>query len=53
MGISVSISAIALAIQMALNSGGAMAPEWWNTIYPYLIGVGAGMTAASKLTQKH
>ena len=53
MGISVSVSAIALAIQMALNSGGAMAPEWWNTIYPYLIGVGAGMTAASKLTQKH
>ena len=35
MGISVSVSAIALAIQMALNSGGAMAPEWWNTIYPY------------------
>ena len=53
MGISVSVSAIALAIQMALNYGGAMAPEWWNTRYPYLIGIGAGMTAASKLTQKH
>ena len=53
MGISVSVSAIALAIQMALNSGGAMAPVWSNTIDPDLIGVGAGMTAASKLTQKH
>ena len=53
MGISISIASIALAIQLALTEGGATAPAWWENVYPYLIGVGAGMTAASKLTQKH
>lgn len=53
MGISISIASIALAIQLALTEGGATAPTWWENVYPYLIGVGAGMTAASKLTQKH
>ena len=53
MGIGTSVAAIALAIQMALNSGGATIPEWWETVYPYLIGIGAGMTASAKFTQKH
>lgn len=52
MGISGSIAAIALAIQVALTSGNAVIPEWWETIYPYLIGIGAGMSATAKLTQK-
>lgn len=52
MGIGTSIAAIALAIQMALNSGGAVTPQWWETLYPYLIGIGAGMTAVAKLTQE-
>lgn len=53
MGIGTGIASVALAIQMALNSGGATAPDWWNTIYPYLIGIGAGMTATAKFTEKH
>lgn len=53
MGIGTSIAAIALAIQMSLTSGGATIPEWWEALYPYLIGIGAGMTATSKFTQKH
>ncbi len=53
MGIGTSVAAIALAIQMALDSGGATIPEWWEKIYPYLIGIGAGMTASAKFTQKH
>lgn len=53
MGIGTSVAAIALAIQMALDSGGATIPEWWEKVYPYLIGIGAGMTASAKFTQKH
>lgn len=52
MGIGTGVAAVALAIQMALNSGGAIAPEWWEKLYPYLIGIGAGMTACAKFTQK-
>lgn len=52
MGIGTSVAAIALAIQMALDSGGATIPEWWVKVYPYLIGIGAGMTASAKFTQK-
>lgn len=52
MGIGAGVATIALAIQMALDSGGAKAPEWWETLYPYLIGVGAGLTACAKLTKK-
>lgn len=53
LGLGTGVASIALAIQMALNSSGAVAPEWWTTIYPYLIGIGAGMTATAKFTQKH
>lgn len=52
MGISASVAAVALAVQMALNAGGAIAPHWWETIYPYLIGISAGMTATAKLTRQ-
>ena len=52
LGISGGIATVALAIQVALNSAGAAAPEWWNTVYPYLIGIGAGMSATAKLTQQ-
>ena len=53
MGIGTGVAATALAIQMALDTGNAVAPEWWTKIYPYLIGIGAGMTASAKFTQKH
>lgn len=52
-GIASGVAAVALAIQMALTSGGATIPEWWEFIYPYLIGISAGMTATAKFTQKH
>lgn len=53
MGIGSGVATIAIAIQMALDSGNAISPEWWTKIYPYLIGIGAGMAATSKFTQKH
>lgn len=53
MGIAVSGSGVAIAVHTSLVSSGAEIPNWWSTIYPYLIGFGAGMTAVAKLTQKH
>lgn len=53
MGINAALAAIAVAVQTALTAGGAIAPSWWETIYPYIIGINAGMIAASKFTQKH
>ena len=52
-GIGTGVAAVALSIHMALTSSGATIPDWWDTIYPYLIGIGAGMTATAKFTQKH
>lgn len=53
MGVGAAISTISIAIHTALISANAMIPEWWQTVYPYLVGMGAGMAAASKLTQTY
>lgn len=50
--IGLSVSGVAIAIHVALVSGGAAEPAWWTDIYPYLIGVPAGMAAAAKLTRE-
>ncbi len=49
--IGLSVSAVAIAIHVALVSGGAAEPAWWTDIYPYLIGVPAGMAAVAKMTR--
>lgn len=46
------VSGVALAIHVALVAGSAIEPQWWQDIYPYLIGVPAGMAAVSKLTKE-
>ena len=46
------ISGVALAIHVALMAGGAAEPQWWQDVYPYLIGVAAGMAAVAKLTKE-
>lgn len=51
--VSLMVSGTALAINTALTTGGAIMPLWWSTIYPYLIGVGAGAAAVAKLTKEH
>ncbi len=51
--IALSISGVAIAIHSALMAAGAMEPGWWTTIYPYLVGIPAGMAAVAKITQTY
>ena len=37
------ISGTALAVNTAITAGGGTTHEWWNDIYPYLLGIPAGM----------
>jgi hypothetical protein len=48
----VGISTTVLAIQLALEASHAIIPDWWATIYPYLIGIPAGMATISKFTKQ-
>lgn len=47
------ISGTAIAINSAIIAGGGTAHEWWQEIYPYLIGIPAGMAFACKFTQTY
>ncbi len=51
--IGLGISGVAVAIHMALETAGAVEPEWWTMIYPYLVGFPAGMAAVAKFTQSY
>ena len=46
------ISGMAIAIHFAVTTAGATEPNWWNTIYPYLVGVPAGMAFVAKMTKE-
>lgn len=45
------ISGAALAANTAIMAGGGVAPEWWDSAYPYLLGIPAGMAFVAKFTQ--
>ena len=47
------IAAISLAVHLAVVGGGGVEPYWWTNIYPYLIGIPAGMAAVAKLTREN
>ena len=47
------ISGTALAINTAITAGGGTPHEWWNEIYPYLLGVPAGAAFVAKFTQQY
>ena len=51
--VGISISGVALAMHLAIVSSGAIEPQWWVNIYPYVIAIPAGMAAASKLTRDY
>ena len=47
------IGGTALAVNTAIVSGGGVTHEWWNEIYPYLIGIPAGAAFVAKFTQTY
>ena len=50
---ALAISGLAIAVHGALVAAGAVEPDWWTAIYPYLIGVPAGMASVAKITQSY
>lgn len=47
------VGGTALAVNTAITSGGGVTHEWWNELYPYLIGVPAGAAFVAKFTQSY
>ena len=47
------ISGTALAANEAMQLAGATPHEWWTDIFPYLVGIPAGMAFAAKFTMNH
>lgn len=45
-----AISGTALAVNTAIISSGATPHEWWQDIFPYLVGFPAGMMFLAKFT---
>ena len=46
------ISGLSLSVHTAIITAGALEPVWFADIYPYLIGIPAGIAFTSKLTAK-
>lgn len=44
------VAGTAFGINTAMVTAGAMPHEWWNDIYPLLVGVPTGMAIVCKLT---
>ena len=51
--IAIIISTSAIGIQTTLTATGSVVPHWWEEAYPYLIGIGAGMSSVAKLTREY
>ena len=51
--LSALVGGTALAVNTAITSGGGTTHEWWNDIYPYLLGVPAGAAFVAKFTQNY
>lgn len=50
--IGCSVSAIAISVNLALSASGANEPHWWVNVFPYLVGIPAGVAALAKLTKE-
>lgn len=44
------VSGTALAVNTAITLGGGTPHEWWQDIYPYMLGIPAGMAFVAKFT---
>lgn len=51
--IGCTVSAIAISVNLALSASGANEPQWWVAVFPYLVGIPAGMAAVAKLTKEN
>ena len=51
--VCVSISSTALAVNEAMSVAGAVAPDWWVAIYPYLVGMPAAAAFVAKFTRTY
>lgn len=47
------IATVALGINSFCAMGGAIMPEWWITVYPYLLGACAALWAGYQFTQQY
>ena len=47
------VSGTALAVNTAIVAGGGVPHDWWVDIYPYLLGIPAGMAFVAKFTQTY
>ena len=47
------VSGTALAVNTAIISAGGIPHEWWSDLYPYFIGIPAGMAFVCKFTQQY
>ena len=47
------VSGTAIAVNTAIVAGGGITHEWWNDIYPYLVGIPAGAAFVAKFTQQY
>lgn len=50
--VSTAISGCALAIMTTLVTAQSQIPDWFNNIYPYLIGIPAAIAFLSQLSNK-
>ena len=51
--VGVLISSTALTVNEAMSVAGAVAPDWWVAIYPYLVGMPAAAAAVAKCTRTY
>ena len=47
------ISGTAIAVNTAIVAAGGVTHEWWNELYPYLVGIPAGAAFVAKFTQQY
>lgn len=48
--VAACVLSVAVTIHFTVETAGAQHVEWWSTIYPYIVGVCAGIIAVCKLT---
>lgn len=48
--VAMGVLFVSVTIHFTVESAGAMHVDWWQEIYPYLVGASAGVIAISKFT---